>query len=98
MPSPTHVKKIPQRRCVGCMESRDKRLLIRVVRTPDGGITLDATGKKSGRGAYLCPDPECLKKAKKGNKLGRSLDVEIPEEIYADLESQMSEVTGRLNG
>ena len=89
MPSPTHVKKIPQRRCVGCMESRDKRLLIRVVRTPDGGITLDATGKKSGRGAYLCPDPACLKKAIKARALERALDTAIPEEVYAQLNAQM---------
>lgn len=59
------IKKIPMRRCVGCMEQKSKRELIRVVRSPEGEISLDTTGKKPGRGAYLCPDPECLAKAQK---------------------------------
>lgn len=95
---PLHVKKIPQRRCVGCMESKDKRLLIRVVRAPDGSITLDETGKKSGRGAYICPNSDCLKKARKGNRLKKSLDVEIPDEIYAGLEEQMAAMEGHADG
>lgn len=56
------VKKIPQRQCVGCRTKRDKRDLLRIVKTPEGEIVLDATGKKSGRGVYVCPDPECLRK------------------------------------
>ena len=94
MPTPAHQKKIPQRRCVGCMESKDKRSLIRVVRTPDGAIILDATGKKSGRGAYICPDAACLKKARKGDRLSPSLDTQIPDEIYAQLEKQLSSIGG----
>ena len=57
-------RKIPQRQCVGCREMKDKKALLRIVKTPEGEILLDATGKKSGRGAYVCPDPECLKKAR----------------------------------
>ena len=98
MPSPSHVRKIPQRRCVGCMESKEKRSLIRIVRAPDGTISLDATGKKSGRGAYICPNSDCLKKARKGNRLGKSLEIEIPEEIYAGLEAQMSALEGKADG
>ena len=75
------IKKIPMRRCVGCMEQRPKRELIRVVRSPEGEISLDATGKKSGRGAYLCPDPACLAKARKARRLERALECEIPDEV-----------------
>lgn len=76
------IKKIPMRRCVGCMEQKTKRELIRVVRSPEGEISLDATGKKPGRGAYLCPDPECLAKARKARRLERALSCEIPGEVY----------------
>ncbi len=76
------------------MESKDKRSLIRVVRTPEGEIVLDATGKKSGRGAYICPDPSCLKKARKGDRLSRSLDTQIPGEIYDALEKQLASAGG----
>ena len=75
------IKKIPMRRCVGCMEQRPKRELIRVVRSPEGEISLDTTGKKSGRGAYLCPDPACLAKARKARRLERALECEIPDEV-----------------
>ena len=68
------VKKIPQRQCVGCREMKDKKALLRIVRTPEGEILLDSTGKKSGRGAYVCPDPECLKKARKSRALERAFD------------------------
>ena len=67
-------KSIPQRQCVGCREKKPKPELIRVVRAPDGGISLDARGKAAGRGAYLCPDPECLKKAIRSKALDRSLE------------------------
>ena len=83
------VKKIPQRQCVGCRTMKDKRALIRVVRTPEGQIVLDGTGKKSGRGAYVCPDPECLKKARKSRALERAFAVPIGEEVYDALEAQM---------
>ena len=76
------IKKIPMRRCVGCMEQKSKRELIRVVRSPEGEISLDTTGKKPGRGAYLCPDPECLAKAQKAQRLERAFSCEIPAEVY----------------
>ena len=82
-------KSIPQRQCVGCREKKPKPELIRVVRAPDGGISLDARGKAAGRGAYLCPDPECLKKAIRSKALDRSLEVTIPEEVYQRLEKEM---------
>ena len=83
-------KKIPQRQCTGCGESKPKRELIRVVRSPEGEISIDFTGKKSGRGAYLCPDDKCLKKALKTKKLSRSLECEIPEEIYGALAEEIA--------
>ena len=85
------VKKIPQRQCVGCRTMKDKKALIRVVRTPEGQIVLDTTGKKSGRGAYVCPDPACLKKARKSRALERAFSLEIPEEVYDALETQMEQ-------
>ena len=88
-------KKIPERKCVGCGVSKEKKLLIRVVRDPGGSISLDATGKKSGRGAYLCPDPTCLKKAIKSKRLDGNLNSVIPEEIYSRLEAEILSVTNR---
>ena len=82
-------KKIPQRQCMGCRERKAKRELIRVVRTPEGGVSLDFGGKMNGRGAYLCPDPECLKKAIRSKALDRSLEVEIPQEVYDRLQKEM---------
>ena len=84
-------KKIPQRQCMGCRERKEKRELIRVVRAPDGGVSLDFRGKAPGRGAYICPDMACLKKANRSKALERSLEVAIPEEIYARLEQEMEE-------
>ena len=82
-------KKIPQRQCMGCRERREKRAMIRVVRTPEGNVSLDFGGKMNGRGAYICPNPECLKKALRSKALDRSLEVTIPEEVYARLEKEM---------
>ena len=82
-------KKIPQRQCMGCRERKAKKELIRVVRTPEGAVCLDFSGKLNGRGSYLCPDPECLKKARKAKSLERSLEVPIPEEVYDRLEKEM---------
>ena len=82
-------KKIPLRQCLGCREHKPKSELIRVVRSPEGEVSLDFKGKKPGRGAYVCPDPACLKKAIKSRALGRALGVEIPEEIYDTLKAQM---------
>ena len=89
------VKKIPMRQCTGCREMKEKRSLIRVVRSPEGDITLDSRGKSPGRGAYLCPDPACLARARKSRALERVLGVTIPPEIYEDLTARMeSEVSG----
>ena len=82
-------RKIPMRQCTGCREMKPKRELIRVVRSPEGGISIDSKGKKPGRGAYICSDIECLKKAIKSKALERAFDVKIPEEIYNSLEAQM---------
>ena len=82
-------KKIPQRQCMGCRERKAKRDMIRVVRMTDGNVSLDFSGKLNGRGAYICPDPECLKKAQKARSLERSLEVPIPEEVYARLAAEM---------
>ena len=84
-------KKIPQRQCMGCRERKEKRQLIRVVRGTDGNVSVDFGGKLNGRGAYICPDPECLKKAIRSKAIERSLEVPIPEEIYAQLEREMEE-------
>ena len=84
-------KKIPQRQCMGCRERKEKREMIRVVRSPEGGVSLDFRGKAPGRGAYICPEMACLKKAIRSKALERSLEVPIPEEIYARLEKEMEE-------
>ena len=85
-------KKIPMRQCTGCREMKAKRELIRVVKSPEGEISLDFKGKAAGRGAYLCPNPACLKQAIKTRALERALSTAIPEEIYADLTAQMEAV------
>jgi len=85
------VKKIPQRQCVGCREMKDKRELRRVVKSPEGEISLDLNGKKPGRGAYVCPNPECLKKARKSRAIERALETPIPDEVYDTLEKEMGE-------
>ena len=82
-------KKIPQRQCMGCRERKAKRAMIRVVRMTDGNVSLDISGKLNGRGAYICPNPECLKKAQKAKSLERSLEVPIPEEVYQRLAGEM---------
>ena len=84
-------KKIPERRCVGCGISFPKKDLIRVVRLPDGGAELDPTGKKAGRGAYICRSAECLKKARKAKRLERNLEVTISDEVYDERERGLSE-------
>ena len=84
-------KKIPQRQCMGCRERKAKKEMIRVVRGTDGVVSLDFSGKLNGRGAYICPDPACLKKAQKQKSLERSLEVPIPEEVYLRLEKEMGD-------
>ena len=87
-------KKIPQRQCMGCRERKNKKDMIRVVRQTDGNVSLDFSGKLNGRGAYICPDLECLKKARKSRALDRSLEVEIPEAVYDRLVAEMEHAHG----
>ena len=87
-------KKIPQRQCMGCRERKNKKELIRVVRGTDGVVSLDFSGKSNGRGAYLCPDLQCLVKARRSKALERSLEVPIPEEVYDRLEKEMGDTVG----
>ena len=84
-------KKIPLRQCLGCREMKPKRELIRVVRSPEGEVSLDFRGRKPGRGAYVCPNPECLKKARKARALERAFRCQIPEPVWDALERQMQE-------
>ena len=85
-------KKIPLRQCIGCGEMKSKKEMIRVIKTAEGEILLDATGRKNGRGAYLCPSMECFKKAVKGRGLERSFKMAIPREVYETLEKEMEEI------
>ncbi len=82
-------KKIPQRQCIGCGEMKSKREMIRILKTPEGEFVLDVTGRKNGRGAYLCPSVECLKKAVKGKGLERSFKMAIQRDVYDTLEKEM---------
>ena len=83
------VRKIPMRQCLGCSEHKPKNELLRVVLSPDGEVSLDFTGKRSGRGAYICRDVKCLKKAQKSRRIDKSLDKEIPDEVYEKLEGEL---------
>ena len=84
-------KKIPVRQCLGCNEHRPKVELLRVVRTPEGEICLDFRGKMNGRGAYICRDPECLRKARRSRRIDRNLACDIPEDIYDRMEKELKE-------
>ncbi len=86
------VRKIPMRKCVGCGEMKSKKEMIRVLKTTEDQVILDATGRKNGRGAYLCFNKECLKKAVKNKGLERSLKMEIPQTIYENLEKEFEEL------
>lgn len=83
------VRKIPQRMCVGCREMKNKKELIRIVRTPDETILIDPTGKKSGRGAYVCPNEECFNLAVKGKRIAKALERDIPDDIIAALRKDL---------
>ncbi|MCB7320537.1 YlxR family protein [Lacrimispora sp. 210928-DFI.3.58] len=85
------MKKIPLRQCIGCGEMKSKKEMIRVIKTAEDEILLDATGRKNGRGAYLCPSMECFRKAVKGKGLERSFKMAIPKEVYETLEKEMEE-------
>ena len=86
------MKKVPLRQCIGCQEMKSKKEMIRVIKTAEDEIMLDATGRKNGRGAYLCPSMECLKKAVKGKGLERSFNMAIPKEVYETLEKEIEEL------
>ena len=88
-------KKIPQRQCMGCRGRKDKRAMLRVVRGTDGSVSLDFSGKLNGRGAYVCPDPECLKKAQRSRALERCLETPIPQEVY---DRMVKEMEGQQHG
>ena len=84
-----HERKVPLRKCTGCNEMKPKRELVRVVRSPEGEISLDLTGKKPGRGAYVCKNPECLKSARKAKRFERAFSSAIPDEVYARMEKEL---------
>ena len=88
-------KKIPMRQCTGCREMKPKKELIRVVRSPEGEIAIDFKGKMPGRGAYICPQEACLKKAVKSKALERAFSVQIPEEVYETLYRQIGDADGK---
>ena len=82
-------RKIPERLCVGCQERHPKKELIRIVRSPEGDFAVDLTGKKSGRGAYICPKAECLEQARKGHRLERSFECAIDASVYDALAAEL---------
>jgi len=84
------MRKLPLRMCVGCREMKVKKELIRIVRSPDGEIMVDSTGKKSGRGAYICPDPQCFNKAVKSKSIHKALEHDIPAEVLASIEAHIA--------
>ncbi len=86
------MKKIPMRQCIGCGEMKSKKEMIRILKTAEGEIVLDATGRKNGRGAYLCKSPDCLRKAVKSRGLERSLKTAVPQEVYENLEKEMGQI------
>ena len=85
-------KKFPQRQCIGCGEMKNKKEMIRILKTPEGAFSLDSTGRKNGRGAYLCPSMDCLRKAIKSKGLERSFKMAIPREVYEALEREMEQL------
>lgn len=85
-------KKIPLRQCIGCGEMKSKKEMIRILKTSEDEILIDATGRKNGRGAYLCPTMECFKKAAKNKGLERSLKMAIPKDVYETLEKEMEQL------
>ncbi len=84
----TKEKKSPERMCIACREMKDKKLLLRIVRSPEGEFSLDRTGKKNGRGAYLCDNRDCLNKSLKGRLLNRTFKCEVPREVYEKLSEE----------
>ncbi|MFR8664639.1 MAG: RNase P modulator RnpM [Ruthenibacterium sp.] len=87
---PVKERKVPLRKCAGCGESKPKKELVRVVRAPDGAVSLDLVGKKPGRGAYVCPRAACLAKARKAKRIERALEVAIPPEVYDAMQAEIA--------
>lgn len=85
-------KKVPMRKCVGCGEMKEKKMLIRIIHTPEDTLALDSAGKKNGRGAYICPRQECLERAEKTKGIERSLKTNIPDSIYEQLKKEMQRI------
>lgn len=85
-------KKIPLRQCLGCGEMKSKKEMLRIIRTAEGEVFLDVTGKKNGRGAYICKDAGCLEKARKKKALDRSLKIEISDEVYESLKGELDKI------
>ncbi|MCL2508938.1 MAG: YlxR family protein [Oscillospiraceae bacterium] len=83
-------KRVPLRKCIGCNEMKPKRELVRVVKSPEGEVSLDLTGKKAGRGAYVCRSAECFKKARKAKRFERAFECKIPDEVYALMEGELT--------
>lgn len=86
-------RKVPQRMCVGCREMKNKKELIRVVRNPEGELSLDTTGKKPGRGAYICPDLACFNQAIKGKRIQKALEEELSEDIQKSIREEIESIT-----
>lgn len=86
-----HEKKVPLRKCTGCLEMKNKKELIRVVKNSSGEISLDLTGKKAGRGAYICKNTDCFKKARKSRGLERAFSCKIPDDVYDNMERELTE-------
>jgi hypothetical protein len=93
---PAQPKKIPIRQCIGCRERRPKRELVRIVRSPEGVVSLDRSGKANGRGAYLCHDTACLRRAVKSNALARALEAPIPEIVLERLAKELEQDDGSV--
>lgn len=87
-------RKIPLRKCTGCQEMKNKKELIRIVRSDEGEFSVDTTGKKAGRGAYICPNAECLEKARKSKGLERSFKAQVPAEVYDKLREELEKLNG----
>ena len=91
----SQVRKVPMRQCIGCQEMKNKKEMIRVLKTTEGEIVIDATGKKNGRGAYICPCKECFAKAVKNKGIERSLKMSIPKEVYEILEKEIESIEAK---
>ena len=91
-------KKVPMRRCIGCMISKPKKECIRICRTPEGELKVDPSGKLNGRGAYICRSIECFEKAVKGHKLNREFEMQIPDSVYTELRNSLERITTASGG